>query len=57
MAEDFIETLSAIPETETEDLNSYEIFVSKIQKHFINSNGIDQRSTYPSAMIEVVTNA
>ena len=57
MAEDFIETLSAIPETATEDLNSYEIFVSKIQKHFINSNGIDQRSTYPRAMIEVVTNA
>ncbi|MBO4235464.1 MAG: TldD/PmbA family protein [Firmicutes bacterium] len=57
MAEDFIETLNAIPETATEDLNSYEIFVSKKEKHFINSNGIDQRTSYPKAMIEVVTNA
>ena len=57
MAEDFIETLNAIPETATADLNSYEIFVSKHEKHFVNSNGIDQRISYPRAMIEVVTNA
>jgi len=57
MAEDFIETLNAIPETETEYLNSYEIFVSKHERHFINSKGVDQRITYPKALIEVVTNA
>lgn len=56
-AKDFIETFNEIPETETEDLNSYEIFVSKIEKHFINSRGIDQTSTYPTSLIEVVTNA
>ena len=57
MAEDFIETLNAIPETETEYLNSYEIFVSKHDKHFANSNGINQTTSYPRALIEVVTNA
>lgn len=57
IAKDFIETFDSIPETETEDLNSYEIFVSKIEKHFVNSRGIDQVITYPEALLEVVTNA
>ena len=54
---DFIETLNALPETDTEYLNSYEIFVSKKEKHFVNSRGIDVRMEYPTSMIEVVTNA
>lgn len=57
MSKDFIEVFNNVPETETEDLNSYEIFASKIEKHFVNSRGIDQEVTYPKSMIEVVTNA
>ena len=57
MAKDYIETLALIPETETEYLNSYEIFVSKKERHFINSRGIDVKMTYPSSLLEVVTNA
>ena len=38
---DFIRTLASVPETETEDLNSYEIFASKITRRFLNSEGID----------------
>ena len=57
MAKDFIEAFAAVPETETEFLNSYEIFVSKKEKHFINSRGVDVRMTYPASQLEVVTNA
>ena len=56
-AAEFIETMNAIPETDTEYLNSYEIFVSKHEKHFVNSRGIDIKMSYPRSMIEVVTNA
>ena len=54
---DFIRTLASVPETETEDLNSYEIFASKITRRFLNSEGIDVTVTYPSSMVEAVTNA
>lgn len=57
IAKDFMETLSEVPETETEDLNSYEIFVSKKEKRLITSRGIDQTIVYPASLIEVVTNA
>ena len=57
ISKDFIETFAAIPETDTEYLNSYEIFVSKKEKHFMNSRGIDIKMAYPASMIEVVTNA
>ena len=57
IARDFIEAMNEIPETETEDINSYEIFVSLVTTHFLNSNGIDVISSYPSSMIEVVVNA
>lgn len=57
ISKDFIETFAAIPETDTEYLNSYEIFVSKKEKHFVNSRGIDIKMTYPVSLIEVVTNA
>ena len=53
----FIRTLASAPETETEDLNSYEIFVSSIRKRFLNSEGIDVTAVYPSSMVEVVVNA
>ncbi len=44
-------------ETETEDLNSYEIFVSKNKERLITSNGVDVTRVYPQSMVEVVVNA
>ena len=54
---DFLRALQAVPETETEDLNSFEIFVSEIRRHFMNSEGIDVTADYPSSMLEAVVNA
>ncbi len=57
IARDFLEALQAVPETQTEDLNSYEIFVSEKKRRFLNSEGVDVTSVYPSSMAEVVVNA
>lgn len=54
---DFLRAMRSVPETETEDLNSYEIFVSEIHRRFLNSEGIDVTSVYPSSMVEAVVNA
>ena len=54
---DFIRAMAAVPETATEDLNSYEIFVSRIRRRFLNSEGIDVTAVYPSSMLEAVVNA
>ena len=54
---DFLRTVSALPETDTEDLNSCEIFVSELRKRFLNSEGIDVTVTCPSSMVEAVVNA
>ncbi len=54
---DFLRAMRSLPETETEDLNSYEIFVSEIRRRFLNSEGIDVTSVYPSSMVEAVVNA
>ena len=54
---DFLQTMQSLPETETEDLNSYEIFVSEIRRRFLNSEGIDVTDVYPSSMVEAVVNA
>ena len=54
---DFLRAMRSVPETETEDLNSYEIFVSEIRRRFMNSEGIDVTSVYPSSMVEAVVNA
>ena len=54
---DFLRALSSVPETENEDLNSYEIFVSRIRRRFLNSEGIDVTSVYPVSMVEAVVNA
>lgn len=56
-SEDFISLMNDIPETKTEDINSYEIFTDEITRHFMNSEGIDITETYPKSMMEVVTNA
>lgn len=57
VCEAFLQAMRAVPETETEDLNSYEIFVSEIRRRFLNSNGVDVTSVYPSSMVEAVINA
>ena len=53
----FIQTLQSVKETETEFINSYEIFTNVHTKRFINSNGIDVTETYPESMAEVIINA
>ena len=57
IAKDFLEVMNELPETATEDVNSYELFISAKQVRFLNSNGIDVTSCYPSSMAEVVVNA
>lgn len=57
ISEDFIRTMASVPETAAEDLNSYEIFVSRIRRRFLNSEGIDVTAIYPSSMVEVIVNA
>ena len=57
IAESFINAMQAVHETETERINSYEIFVREIQKRFENSNGVAFEVVYPDSMIEVVVNA
>lgn len=57
IAEDFIRAMREMPETETEDINSYEIFAGSKKKHYVNSNGVEYTVCFPDSMIEVVVNA
>ena len=57
VAEDFITTMRSIHETETEDINSYEIFVNEVERRYVNSEGVDLCETYPNSMVEAVVNA
>ncbi len=57
IAETFIRAMQNVRETETERINSYEIFVREVHERFENSNGVTYEITYPSSMIEVVVNA
>ncbi len=57
IAQDFITAMAKVRETETEYVNSYEIFVREITRHFRNSNGVEYTVVYPSSEIEVVVNA
>jgi Predicted Zn-dependent proteases and their inactivated homologs len=57
IAENFLNAMQAVSETETERINSYEIFVREVRKTFENSNGVSYEVIYPSSMIEVVINA
>ena len=54
---DFLRAMAELPETSTEDVNSYEIFVTDVTRRLITSTGIDETERYPSSMIEVVINA
>lgn len=57
IAGDFLSAMAAVEETPTEDVNSYEIFVKEITRHYRNSNGVEYTVRFPSSMIEVVVNA
>ena len=57
IAKDCITALGQVPENETRRINSYEIFVSGITRHTLNSNGVEYVCTYPSTEMEVVVNA
>ena len=57
IASDFLRTMQSLPETASEDINSYEIFVSSKTARFLSSTGIDVTETYPESMTEVVVNA
>ena len=57
IAGDYIRALAGIEESDEAYLNSYEIFVSGIRRHFLNSNGAEFEFEYPSSEAEVVTNA
>lgn len=57
IAEDFIRAVRGVAETESEDINSYEIFVNSITRHTLNSNGVEYTCTYPSCTLDLVVNA
>ena len=57
IAKDFLHTMQNLPETATEDINSYEIFVNSKTRCLVTSTGIDVTETYPESMIEVIVNA
>ena len=57
VSRDFLRVMKSLPETETEFINSYEIFVSAVTRRYVNSEGIDFTETYPKSMAEVIVNA
>ncbi len=56
-AERFLRAMDSIAETDTEDLNSYEIFTNQVERRLVNSEGVDITEVYPSSMVDVVVNA
>lgn len=57
IAESFLKAVRSVKETETEDINSYELFVAEKRKRFLNSNGVTFTCVYPNSMLEIVVNA
>lgn len=56
-AELFIRTMESIAETDTEYLNSFEIFINQNERRLITSEGIDITEKYPTSMLDIVVNA
>lgn len=54
---DFIRAIRSVEESESEDVNSYEIFVERVRRRFVSSSGIDVTDCYPASMAEIVVNA
>ncbi|MBQ9458351.1 MAG: TldD/PmbA family protein [Oscillospiraceae bacterium] len=57
IAESFLRAIRSVEQTKTEDINSYEIFVSEITRHTLNSNGVEYTCTYPKSTVDMVVNA
>ncbi len=57
IAEDFVRAIRSVKETANEDLNSYEIFVTEVTRHTLNSNGVEYTCTYPNSTVDLVVNA
>ena len=57
ISEEFLRALRGVRETETEDLNSYEVFVSEIERRFENSCGVRYLCVYPVSTVDLVVNA
>ena len=53
----FINAMNSVPETATEDLNSYEIFTNVVERRVVNSEGVDVTERYNDSMLDVVINA
>ncbi|MBQ9272841.1 MAG: TldD/PmbA family protein [Mogibacterium sp.] len=56
-AEAYIRALQSVEETETEYINSCEVFVQRNTRRFITSEGIDITEDYPSSTLDIVVNA
>ncbi len=57
IAGDFLKAMRALPETASEDINSYELFVSAKTRRLVTSAGINVEESFPESMLEVVVNA
>ncbi len=57
IAEDFLRALRSVTETATEDINSYEVFVSEIARRFENSCGVRYSCVFPRSAVDIVVNA
>ncbi len=57
IAKAFMQAIRSVPETGTEDINSYEIFVREITRRYRNSHGLDVTCRWPDSMAEIVVNA
>ena len=57
MAGNFLKAMTEAAETEEADVNSYEIFVSRMTRKYWNSCGVETVFSWPSSMVEVVVNA
>lgn len=57
IAGDCLSAMAKIDEEDGSRINSYEIFVSGIKRHTLNSNGVEYICTYPKTEIEVIVNA
>ena len=57
IASDFLRTIRDLPEDSRAGVNSSEVFVTRVTKRFLNSEGVDVSDTYPVSMAEVIINA
>ena len=54
---DYLNAVAHMPRDESADINSSEIFVTKVTRRILNSEGLDVTDTYPVSMAEIIVNA